>query len=110
METRNFIYMLPIENWQKRFGVYHAAEIAFVFHFMMLPGLNEKDRALSDQMAGYWARFARTGDPNGDGAAKWPAYSLPEENYLVFNEKISVGQGYKADHCDCIDEAEAMVA
>jgi para-nitrobenzyl esterase len=107
MPARFWLYQIPgIDDWRERFGVYHAAEIAFVFHFMVLPGLNEADRALSDQMAGYWARFAATGDPNGAGAPEWPKYSKKDESYLVFNEDVCTGQGYREDQSDCIDEIE----
>ena len=32
------------------------------------------DRALSDTMLAYWANFARTGDPNHEGAPRWDVY------------------------------------
>jgi para-nitrobenzyl esterase len=111
MPSRSFIYQMPgIDDWKERFGVYHAAEIAFVFHFMLFPGLNEADRALADQVAGYWARFAATGDPNGTGVPHWPKYSIKDESYLVLDEPVSTGRGYRAHYCDCIDEIEGLAA
>jgi len=36
---------------------------------------DESDWALSRQMTKYWANFARTGDPNGEGLAEWKPYT-----------------------------------
>ena len=95
-------------DWKERFGCFHAAEIPFVFHFLALPGLQEEDKALSGQMAGYWARFARTGDPNGDGAPHWPQYSVKDARYLTFNNPIETGHGFRDQECDFVEQIEAM--
>ena len=107
MPPKFFLYQIPgIADWKERFGCYHAAEIPFVFHFMALPGLQDEDRALADQIAGYWARFARTGDPNGEGAPNWPTYTQKEEYYLVLDNPVKTGNGYKNKECDFVEELE----
>jgi len=54
---------------------YHGAEIPYVFdtHDSWLAS-DAHDATLTAVMLGYWTRFARTGDPNGDGAA-WPRFT-----------------------------------
>jgi len=53
--------------------VSHAAEISHVFGNPLTP--TPESQAVSDAMNAYWARFAATGDPNGDGApAVWPVF------------------------------------
>lgn len=58
----------------------HTAELAYLF-----PGyhggnkgvrrpLNAAQLKLSDTMVRAWSNFARTGNPNGQGAKPWPAY------------------------------------
>ena len=41
--------------------------------------------ALADAMAGYWTRFAATGDPNGDGAPEWPEYDGDSDTWIVLD-------------------------
>ena len=49
--------------------------------------LNDADRMLHADMAGYWSRFAATGNPNGSGAVHWPAFQHP------------TGRGRGSDKC-----------
>lgn len=107
MPPKFFLYQIPgIPDWKKHFRCFHAAEIPFVFHFMSLPGYEEEDRALADQVAGYWARFARTGNPNGDGAPHWPMYSQQNEEYIILDNPVRTGRGYQEKGCDFAEEIE----
>jgi len=93
---------------KKDLGCYHTAELLYVFHF--LPGSKPKDRdsKLSQEIMGYWIRFARNGDPNGDNAVYWPAYDMSEEKHLNLDNHISMGHHLSSKSCDIIDEiAEA---
>jgi carboxylesterase type B len=77
-------------------GSWHGEELQFIFHSFtsgafgtFVPTAGEL--ALSDQMIGYWARFAASGDPNGGNAPPWFEYGKnADPDGALFN----LAQGY----------------
>ena len=47
-------------------------------------GDDAEDEATAAAANAYWVAFARTGDPNGEGRPKWPAYSAKDDMILDF--------------------------
>jgi len=75
----------------QRLRAFHAAEIAYVFGTFFWPfPWEDADRKLSETMSTYWVNFARTGNPNGEGLTKWPAYNPGTDQALEFGDQISV--------------------
>lgn len=87
-----------------KLGAFHASELWFVFgNFappIAVPSADEK--AISDAIGGYWTRFAKNGDPNGDSAVAWPKYSTTDDQHLVFNTPIVAGKALAKDRCDAL--------
>ena len=68
-------------------GALHATEIPFVFGTVRAKygdATTAEDEALAAIANAYWVAFARTGDPNGDGRPKWPAYSAKDDVLMDF--------------------------
>ena len=104
MQPKVFVFQIPgVKDWQKEFGCYPAGELPYLFHFLPGSRVKAEDRKLSQDMMDCWVRFARNGDPNGDGAPHWPVYALPEEKHLILNNPIKVGQHLNTGVCDIID-------
>jgi para-nitrobenzyl esterase len=72
-----------------RLRAFHASEIPYVFGNFIWPfPWEDADHKLAETVSAYWVNFARTGDPNGHGLAKWPAYQPATDQALEFGDQI----------------------
>jgi para-nitrobenzyl esterase len=86
-------------------GAFHLSEVPFVFQSGGLGFIfDEAEQALSDEMQGYWTRFAADGDPNGEGAVEWVPYSLATDNHLELATEIHAGSELRKARCDFWDD------
>jgi carboxylesterase type B len=58
---------------------------------------------MAREIMAYWARFARTGDPNGGSAEKWPKYDKTKDEHLELGAKITTGSKLRESYCDFWD-------
>jgi para-nitrobenzyl esterase len=75
-------------------GVYHGAEIAYVFgHFYPANWTwSADDRGYSQKIQGYWINFVKTGNPNGQNLPTWPAFDPKDPKVMTFGPKtIALG-------------------
>src|SRR6266404_4665060 len=63
----------------------------------------DAEAAIQRQMAGYWARMARTGNPNGGNDPQWPASTLENDTYLEIGTATAAMKGPAEAKCDFWD-------
>jgi para-nitrobenzyl esterase len=70
--------------------------------------LDAADQALHLTMAGYWTRFAASGNPNrgDDSAFSWPRFNRPDgrgrgtDKYIILDSVIQEGERLRETQCD----------
>jgi para-nitrobenzyl esterase len=63
----------------------HVSEILYVFnHLDNSRPWTDQDKQVADNMSSYWVNFAKTGDPNSKGMAKWTAWDEKTKPAMIF--------------------------
>ena len=75
----------------------HTSELPYLFAMGGAP-LNTAQRALANTMVTYWARFARTGNPNGTGVPAWNAYVAAQDTVQNLAPTVAPISTFAADH------------
>jgi para-nitrobenzyl esterase len=86
-----FRWETPFEGG--RYKAPHTIEIPFVFHNLEASPWTRGvagAAALADQVSDSWLAFARTGDPNTRGLARWPAFDAERRATMVFDTASAV--------------------
>jgi para-nitrobenzyl esterase len=85
-------------QWQSpmcdgRARAYHTSELPFCFHnaavCAKLTGNTPEAHELASRMAGAWAAFAKTGNPNHAGIPKWDAYNANVPTMIFDNQCVA---------------------
>ena len=87
-------------------GAYHSGDLAFVFGNTRVVGtdMQEADHTLSAAMTKYWIQFARTGNPNSDGAPAWAPYEPERKRTLVLDDPITMVDGVRNEKLKLIGQ------
>ena len=74
-----------------------------VWPMYFYPSTNQNDPqdiAISERMAASWAQFAKTGNPNIEGQANWPIYSLKDDVMRNFSPDAETIKGMLKERVD----------
>lgn len=73
-------------------GAYHMSEIGYAFNNLYTNSSpwTSVDYEIADKMSSYWANFIRSGDPNGEGLANWPASSANSTETMELGDHFGV--------------------
>lgn len=83
---------VPVAAQQRSpYGAGHGSDISFAFNTLgarwggpggAAPTITPDEKELARVMCTYWANFAKTGNPNGDGLPNWPLYNNQNQEML----------------------------
>jgi len=87
LPTYEYRYAYVADSMQAEWktGTPHATEIPYVMNTVSAKygdKLTAKDAKIADETNSYWANFAKTGNPNGEGLPNWPRYD-PKADVLM---------------------------
>ena len=91
-----FAWRSPVLDYAWAAG--HSTELAFVFDNGQLGAQSNGGGPVVDRLAGVmsqsWINFARTGNPNHDDLAEWPAFSADRPATMVFDDSPDARVGH----------------
>jgi para-nitrobenzyl esterase len=81
-----YLWTVPSPAFGGRYGATHGIDVSPSMHDIRFPlmGPSADNLRLADQLAGAWASFAATGNPNNARTPNWPTYDATKRTTLVF--------------------------
>ena len=84
----SYVFAQEFGNYDNGLTSFHCAELPYAFHTTsrVMVCQQEGVEKLEDEIAGAWAAFAHTGNPNHGKLAEWPAFEKDSRATMVFCE------------------------
>jgi para-nitrobenzyl esterase len=82
-----FGYVPVVAQQRSPYGAGHGSDISFAFNTLnarwgSTAEPTDAEKELARVMCAYWANFAKTSNPNGEGLPKWPLYNNQNQDML----------------------------
>jgi para-nitrobenzyl esterase len=85
----SFTYVDPSKR--SRLGAHHGEELFFLSDSFPADWEHtSEDNHLGELLRGYWAEFAKTGNPNFDGAPRWPDFDSNSSEYFEIGTHVGL--------------------
>ncbi|MEO7801870.1 MAG: carboxylesterase family protein, partial [Ginsengibacter sp.] len=93
---------VPANGEYKKYGAFHTGEVPYAYNnlkFVDRPW-EAVDHTLANVMSSYWVNFTKSGNPNGKGLPKWPAYKTNSKQLMLLDVKQQARPIADADALD----------
>jgi para-nitrobenzyl esterase len=100
-----FNYHPPVLD--RQYKAFHGADLPYVFGQLGMFGGDPEaaDFVDADTMMSLWARFASTGNPNGEGIIDWEAFTPNNESYFILGPENAPARNLRLERMDLIEKA-----
>ena len=95
----SYVFAQEFKNYDNGLTAFHCAELPYAFHTTsrVMVCQQEGVEKLEDEIAGAWAAFAHTGNPNHEGLSEWPAFTPERRATMVFCEDSHARPDFDTD-------------
>jgi para-nitrobenzyl esterase len=93
-KTRVYTYYwdhVPPSPKKEIYQAFHSAELPYVFNSLNRANRpwEAVDRSIAETTSSYWANFVNSGDPNGPGLPKWPAFDANDPVTMELGDRFA---------------------
>lgn len=95
----SYLWTWPSPAYGGRYGAVHGIDVAPSLHSVRgaLNGPSADSVAMADRIAGSWAAFAATGNPNSKYLPDWPAYDSEKRATMILSQDPHVENDPRAE-------------
>ena len=95
----SYVFAQEFKNYDNGLPAFHCAELPYAFHTTsrIMVCQQKGVEKLEDEIAGAWAAFAHTGNPNHGKLAEWPAFTKGCRATMVFCEDSHARIGFDTE-------------